>query len=211
MKIQNCKKCNKDFTAKNTQSFCSRSCAGKVRQTGKKMLSQTRDALLKAITGNKFTLGKKHSPETKEKMRLIHLGNTHNLGRKHSVETKMKLSQIVKGRKYPIESIQQRSGENHYLWIEDRTKLKKSDTRNDSAYFEWRKNVWLRDNFKCKIANPDCEGKIEAHHILGWSEYVELRYEINNGITLCHAHHPRKRAEEKRLIPTFQELVTVSN
>ena len=38
----------------------------------------------------------------------------------------------------------------------------------------------------------------------------KLRYEINNGITLYHAHHLRKRAEEKRLAPIFQELVSVS-
>lgn len=101
----------------------------------------------------------------------------------------------------------------HPRWIEDRTKLKRVNAqgeRRTSAYFFWRKSVWLRDSYACKIANPDCAGRIEAHHILGWAEHPELRYEINNGITLCHAHHPRKRAEEKRLIPTFLELVSVS-
>ena len=47
--------------------------------------------------------------------------------------------------------------------------------------------------------------------VLSWLKYLELRYNINNGITLCQAHHPKKRAEEKRLIPFFQELVSVSN
>ena len=102
----------------------------------------------------------------------------------------------------------------HPRWIQDRSKLKRSGDaekdRRSSAYFSWRKEVWLRDSFACKIANPDCAGRIEAHHILGWKDYPELRYNINNGITLCHAHHPRKRAEEKRLSPYFQELVSVS-
>ncbi len=40
-----------------------------------------------------------------------------------------------------------------------------------------------------------------------WREYPELRYNINNGITLCHAHHPRKREEEAKLSPFFQQLV----
>ena len=101
-------------------------------------------------------------------------------------------------------------GEKNYRWIIDRSKLIKRQERNDSAYYDWRLNVWIRDNFKCKINNCDCSGKIIAHHILGWALYPELRYEINNGITLCQAHHPRKRAEEKRLIPNFQELVSVS-
>lgn len=98
----------------------------------------------------------------------------------------------------------------HPRWVADRSKLAKRQERNDSAYAEWRKEVWLRDNFKCKIDNPDCCGKIEAHHILSWRGYPDLRYKPNNGITLCHAHHPRRRSEEKRLSSYFQSLVPVS-
>lgn len=99
-------------------------------------------------------------------------------------------------------------------WIEDRTKLKRygddAKDRRSYAYTYWRQQVWLRDNFACKIANPDCSGRIEAHHILGWNDYPELRYQLNNGITLCHFHHPKVRKEEKRLSPYFQDLVSVS-
>ena len=112
----------------------------------------------------------------------------------------------LKGVKMP-----NRSGENHFAWIKDRTKLAKRQERNDMAYKEWRKNVWLRDNFTCKIANPNCKGHIEAHHILSWRDFPELRYEINNGITLCHAHHPRKRSEEAKLSSYFQKLVAKMN
>lgn len=101
-------------------------------------------------------------------------------------------------------------GEKHQNWIKDRTLIKKQEERNNPNDKQWKYAVYKRDNFRCKIANPDCNGRIEAHHILGWSLYPELRYEINNGITLCHAHHPRKRAEEKRLVPVFQGLMTVS-
>ena len=106
-------------------------------------------------------------------------------------------------------------GEKNPSYLKDRSLLKRFNDdhkdRRSSAYSAWRKEVWTRDKFQCKIKNESCLGRIEAHHILGWSEYPELRYQINNGITLCHAHHPRKRAEEKRLIPTFKELVSVSN
>jgi len=102
------------------------------------------------------------------------------------------------------------TGENNSRWIKDRTKLKKQDRRNDYAYKDWRRQVWVRDGFKCKISNQDCLGRLEAHHILGWTAYPELRYDINNGITLCHTHHPRKRMEEKRLAPIFEELLKVS-
>ena len=107
------------------------------------------------------------------------------------------------------------SGENHYRWIKNRLELIKNleiekHERNNKEYYHWRMLVWIRDNFKCKINNVDCNGKIQAHHILVWRSHPELRYNVNNGITLCHAHHPRKRAEEKRLVPFFQELVSVS-
>jgi hypothetical protein len=136
-------------------------------------------------------------------------------GHQHSIEALKKMSEASKGKKQSEEAIFKRiekiKGEKHWAWISDRTQLKKSDrSHKDYAYTYWRQQVYLRDNFKCKINNKDCNGKIEAHHILSWKEYPELRYEINNGITLCHAHHPRKRAEEKRLIVNFQQLVPVS-
>jgi len=44
-----------------------------------------------------------------------------------------------------------------------------------------------------------CKGGIQAHHIYGWTEFPKQRFNVNNGITLCLAHHPRKRAEETKL------------
>lgn len=132
-----------------------------------------------------------------------------NSGKKHTDKWKELMSQKMIGKKYP-----QTSGKNHWRWKEDRTQLcriSKQGERRTSTYFNWRKEVWKRDNYQCRINNCDCKGKIIAHHILSWKDYPELRYEINNGITLCQAHHPRKRAEEKRLIPFFQGLATVLN
>ena len=111
------------------------------------------------------------------------------------------------------ETINKLKGKVAWNKIIDRTKLKRytgNNERRSPAYREWRLEVYKRDNYKCRIADNNCDGIIEAHHILGWVEHPELRYQVNNGITLCHAHHPRRRAEEKRLIPIFQELVSVS-
>jgi len=169
--------------------------------------------------------GSKHSEETKKKMSMAHSGSSnHFFGRTHSEETKLKISLANKGKtpwslgkKLSPEHIEKlkgqrpnTAGEKNHNWISDRTKLAKRQERNDMAYKEWRRQVWLRDNFTCKIANPDCAGRIEAHHILGWSSHPELRYQPNNGITLCHFHHPRRREDEKRLEAEFQALVSVS-
>lgn len=102
------------------------------------------------------------------------------------------------------------SGKNHYSWISDRTKIKKQEERNNPNDKHWKYSVYKRDNFRCRLLDNSCCGRLEAHHIKGWTNYPELRYKTNNGITLCHAHHPRKRAEEKRLESLFNELVSVS-
>lgn len=145
-----------------------------------------------------------------------------NKGKIRTLETRLKISNSTKGISKPeklgvswgkhTEEAKHKislafSGENHPLWIADRSKLAKKQERNDSAYREWRKNIRNSDNWKCRMLNKDCKGKLVAHHILPWSKFPELRYEVNNGITLCHFHHPRKRNDEMRLSPFFQELV----
>lgn len=124
-------------------------------------------------------------------------------GKLHSEETKRHLSNYWKGK---------RKGQEHPRWVDNRNLLAKaSEKRNDTSHHEWARNVKMRDKWKCKIENKNCSGRLEAHHILTWREFPELRYQLNNGITLCHAHHPRGRAEEKRLQAEFQQLVSVSN
>jgi len=99
--------------------------------------------------------------------------------------------------------------ENHYLWIKDRKLIKRQKERNNPEYKQWRQEIFKRDKHICRINNKDCQGKVVAHHILPWADYPELRYNINNGITLCQTHHPRKRVEEKKLMPFFNSLVEV--
>lgn len=107
------------------------------------------------------------------------------------------------------------TGINNSRWIADRTRLASykdsNEYRNSPISKEWASEVKNRDGWKCRIANQECEGKVYAHHILTWKDYPELRYEVNNGITLCHAHHPRARAEEVRLAPVFTEIVRALN
>jgi len=195
---------------------------------------------LKIGLANSIALkGKKQSKISKKKRREFMLAhpnkgqfkkgqtswnkNTHiqtNTGRTH-IKKGQRLSlktEFQKGVKHTQEwkdlMSKLRSGDKHYKWKVDRTQLKKfNDTSKDRrsyAYNNWRREVWTQDDWKCRINNSDCKGRLEAHHILSYTYYPELRYDINNGITLCQAHHPRKRAEEKRLSPYFKELVSVS-
>src|SRR4030042_5115594 len=130
-------------------------------------------------------------------------------GRKHTKEARKKMSEERKGKKCPWTSERMRglTGEKAPNWRGGNC-IKKNE-RNDSLYQYWVGQVKKRDKGICKINNQDCSGYCIVHHILPWRDYQELRYEINNGITLCQFHHPRKRMEEQKLIPFFQNLVEV--
>lgn len=167
--------------------------------------------------------GKKLSKEHCRNLSLSHIGNpSYWKGKKHSEETKKKISEAKKGcsgnlgkhwklsEEARINISNGHRGEKAWNWISDRSLIKKQLERNNPNDKQWKYSVYKRDNFICRINNQDCNGHIIAHHILGWASHPELRYEINNGITLCHAHHPKKRAEEKRLVPVFQGLMSVS-
>ena len=60
---------------------------------------------------------------------------------------------------------------------------------NSQEYKTWRISVYKRDNFTCRWPNCKCRQKLNAHHIIGWSQAPLLRFNIRNGITLCQKHH----------------------
>jgi hypothetical protein len=59
--------------------------------------------------------------------------------------------------------------------------------RNSDNYKQWRKGVFVRDGFKCQHCGTSKD--IQAHHIKSWTSCEELRYDIENGITLCRSCH----------------------
>lgn len=70
--------------------------------------------------------------------------------------------------------------------------------RNAPEYKAWRNDVFERDNYTCqKCHKTGC--RLEAHHIVPWSKNRELRFDVNNGMTLCYDCHKKihKKGEEK--------------
>lgn len=71
------------------------------------------------------------------------------------------------------------------------------ELRKTSAYQEWRLKVYARDNFTCvKCGKPrDYKTKLNAHHLDSFMYNKELRYDINNGVTLCQSCHVKFHAK----------------
>ena len=79
------------------------------------------------------------------------------------------------------------SGEKNNFWKGGITPLNKR-LRTSQRYLKWRKNVFERDNYTCR----KCDKKgcyLEADHIKPFAQFSELRFDINNGRTLCKPCH----------------------
>lgn len=115
-------------------------------------------------------LNKKHKAETIEKIRES------NIGQKRTEET---ISKIKIARRLQI-------GEKCPGWKGGITK-EVTKLRNSNEYQIWRKSVFERDEYKCKVCSEG--GHLEAHHIIGVHQRLDLIFDIQNGITLCIICH----------------------
>lgn len=80
-------------------------------------------------------------------------------------------------------------GEKHHNWKGGITK-EHNKLRGSLEYILWRNEVYKRDCWTCKICKIKCEkGNIVAHHLKKFSDYPELRFILENGMTLCRKCH----------------------
>lgn len=99
--------------------------------------------------------------------------------------------QFLKGYKQTKEAIERRAiklrGQNHWNW-QGGISGENNKIRHSLEYFIWRNEVWKRDYWTCRICGY--KGKnIIAHHIKLFSEFPELRFSVENGLTLCRECH----------------------
>jgi len=59
--------------------------------------------------------------------------------------------------------------------------------RYHPEYKEWRKLVFKRDSYTCQICGNG--GNLNAHHLEGFNNNLNLRTTLSNGITLCKRCH----------------------
>jgi 5-methylcytosine-specific restriction endonuclease McrA len=150
---------------------------------------------------------KSMSPEHKRKISEALKGRTpkfipDNKGKKRTEENKKKISESLKklyklGKKPPVPPIECLvRGEKHPWWKGGiTTEIEKA--RKSIEYKVWRKAVKERDNYTCIWCGS--KDRLIADHIKPFAKFPELRFDINNGRTLCHDCHKKTDTYGKNL------------
>jgi predicted restriction endonuclease len=77
----------------------------------------------------------------------------------------------------------------------------------DPRYKAWRLAVRRRDKNQCQWPLCKVKRKLQTHHIKPWSKFPWLRFELDNGITLCKRHHLAIRGKEIYYMLLFNTII----
>ena len=66
--------------------------------------------------------------------------------------------------------------------------------RNSKELTNWRNRIFTRDNFTCQECG-ERGSELNAHHIVKWAEAPRLRYNLDNGLTLCKKCHKKQHSK----------------
>jgi len=128
-----------------------------------------------------------HSLESRNKIRIANTGKTHSEESRH----KMSIARI--GQKAWNKGLTKETHPSVARIAASRlgkgTKTSEAMLiRSSDAYIEWRKAVFERDNYICQLCGQH-GGRLNADHVLKFSDYPDLRLDVNNGRTLCETCH----------------------
>ena len=187
---------------------------------GRVLSDKTKQKISKSNTGYTPTL------KTLEKLRLSHTGLKQSKftiekrakklrGKKRTIEQRENISNSHKGLKYSLStrirhSLRQ-TGEKIFTGFKTQ---KNTLIRNSPEYRNWRNGVFKRDNYTCQ--NPNCSHcnnergvYLHSHHIKSFVLYPELRFYVDNGLTLCKEYHIKSDKYRGRNLNIQQSLDTI--
>ena len=113
--------------------------------------------------------GKVFTEEHKKKLSLAHMGHLPS--------------------ENAIASARARTGAQSHFWKGGITE-KSALIRCSADYGHWRTAVFTRDGYTCQKCGQ-LGGKLEGHHLWNFAECEDLRFIVENGVTLCHKCHKK--------------------
>ena len=91
------------------------------------------------------------------------------------------------------------TGSKHHNYKPELSDEDRQKRRNDTKIAPIRNKVFERDNYICQCCKKT-NTVLNAHHILPYSTYKELRYNLNNLTTLCYNCHIAYHSKYKKNI-----------
>lgn len=94
-----------------------------------------------------------------------------------------------------------RTGSNNNKW-KGGISSERDVAKASQQYADWRLAVYQRDHFTCVLCLRHLK-KLHAHHIKRFSDFPGLRYDVENGATLCAPCHKQTCKLEEH----FEDLI----
>lgn len=134
--------------------------------------------------------GRQHTEETKAKISANRKGK----GLGNSNGFKKGDTPWNKGKPHPVHNAEWRakvsaatSGPNHWNWQHGQNSFYRL-MRNSAKHKEWARAVHEKCNWTCQECGYRGR-QLVAHHIVHWSIEPDLRFDVDNGVTLCRKCH----------------------
>ncbi len=136
----------------------------------------------KGITGSKSHMyGRKHSLGKQAWNKGIHQWETKKhpmFGKHHTEESKQKM----RGKRIMA------TGENNHKWKGGVSYKYDRNVRNSIEFKEWRDIVFKRDDWCCQLCDKK-HTNVHPHHLFSFTNYPKIRFNENNGVTVCKDCH----------------------
>ena len=137
---------------------------------------------------NKFKSAQKIANEQGcKENNILHFIKKHNIKTRSMREIRNKKYWGLHGSANPMYG---KTGKDNPNWDGGKSPERQSKYAR-SAWKDLAKSILKRDNYQCRKCNTPhtTKRKLVVHHINKWSQYPELRFNVENLITLCEKCH----------------------
>lgn len=103
--------------------------------------------------------------------------------------TKISFGKFMLGQGRRCNKCSRPSGMKHHKYNPELTDADRASRRDLYEIIKWRNSVYERDSHTCIRCGKHSDGDLNAHHLEGYSQCVERRFVVSNGVTLCKKCH----------------------